>query len=189
MENSMWIWIGIGIGVLFLLVLLMYNSFVQKRNDADKAFAMIDAQLKKRFDLIPNLVGAVKAYMAHERDTLEKITALRAKALSPDVSGQERVAFGAEASGLLHRIMVQAEKYPELKASANFLQLQRALNEVEEQLSAARRTFNAAVTEYNNSIQMFPNFIFAGIFGFQRRELFAAQEEERVNPNVSGFFK
>ena len=101
MENSMWIWIGIGIGVLFLLVLLMYNSFVQKRNDADKAFAMIDAQLKKRFDLIPNLVGAVKAYMTHERETLEKITALRTRAMAPNTSGEELMAYGTEAAGLL----------------------------------------------------------------------------------------
>ena len=150
---------------------------------------MIDAQLKKRFDLIPNLVGAVKAYMAHERDTLEKITALRAKALSPDVSGEERMACGAEAAGLLHKIMVQAENYPDLKASANFLQLQSALNEVEEQLSAARRTFNAVVTEYNNAIQVFPNCIFAPLFGFEKRQLFEVAGEERANPDVSSLFK
>ena len=172
-----------------LVFLGFYNSFVRRRNDADKAFAMIDAQLKKRFDLIPNLVGSVKTYMAHERETLEKITALRAKALSPDVSGEERMACGAEASGLLHKIMVQAENYPDLKASANFLQLQSALNEVEEQLSGARRTFNAAVTEYNNAIQVFPNCIFAPLFGFRKRQVFEAAAEERVNPDVSSLFK
>lgn len=188
METSTWILIGIG-AFIVLSFLLMYNGFVRKRNDVDNAFAMIDAQLKKRFDLIPNLVGAVKAYMAHERGILEQITALRARAMSPDASGEDRLVYGAEASGLLHKIMLQVENYPDLKASANFLQLQRALNEVEEQLSAARRTFNAAVTEYNNSIQVFPNCMFAPMFGFQKRQVFAAAEEERVNPNVSSLFK
>ena len=187
MENSMWIWIGIG--VLFVFFLMMYNGFVRKRNDVDNAFAMIDAQLKKRFDLIPNLVGAVKTYMAHERETLEKITALRTRAMSPNTSGEELMAYGTEAAGLLHKIMVQVENYPDLKASANFLQLQNALDEVEEQLSAARRTFNGAVTEYNNAIQVFPNCIFAPLFGFRKRQVFEAAAEERVNPDVSSLFK
>ena len=178
----------IGAVAVVIIVILLYNSLVVKRNNVDNAFACIDTQLKKRFDLIPNLVAAVKEYMRHESSTLTQITELRAKAMS-SASASEKMAYSDQAAGLMRNIMVQAENYPDLKAGANFLQLQRSLNEIEEQLSAARRTFNAAVTEYNNAIQCFPWNIFAAILGFRARELFSVSEAERQNPNVKDLFR
>lgn len=173
--------------VLVIIIISLYNTLVVKRNNVDNAFACIDAQLKKRFDLIPNLVAAVKEYMRHESDTLTRIAELRARAMSANAS--EKMACADEAAGLMRNIMVQAENYPDLKASSNFIQLQRSLNEIEEQLSAARRAFNAAVTEYNNTIQCFPWNLFAGALGFRTRELFSVSEAERQNPNVKDLFR
>lgn len=172
-----------------LLLATLYNSLVAKRNLVDNAFALIDVQLKKRFDLIPNLVSSVKQYMKHESETLTRLTELRARSMNPATPPDERLALADEAGTALRDLKVQLEAYPDLKADNSFQLLMRSLNEVEEQLSAARRSYNAAVTDYNTAIQIFPYNLLAGILGFTKRTLFAASEEERKNPDVAGLFR
>jgi len=175
-----------------LLVLLtgifLYNSLVRKRNRADNASATIDAMLEKRFDLIPNLAACVRRYAAHEADTLAAV-AERRSARTGALSDTEKAALDdAFEQARLHFHAV-AENYPELKASENFMHLQRTLNEVEEQLSAARRTYNAAVTEYNDAVQTFPGSLLASPFGFEPRPLLSAAEERRRTPDVDGLLR
>ena len=173
---------------IILFVIIVYNSLAAKRANVQNAFAGIDVQLKKRCDLIPNLVSSVKAYMKHEAGTLEKLTELRTRAAAA-TDPAERLNLDRELSGALKNVMVQVEAYPDLKSSANVIQLQRSLNEIEEQISAARRTYNSAVTDYNLAIRIFPNNLLAGMFGFTESTLFEAAPEERANPNVGDLFK
>ncbi|MEG1979078.1 MAG: LemA family protein [Victivallaceae bacterium] len=180
--------------VIALVVLIMifagfYNSFVVKRNNVDNAFSAIDTQLKKRCDLVPNLVAAVKAYMKHENGTLLAITQFRSQAAAPGVSAAERMELDNKISRGIHSLMVQLEAYPDLKASESFMHLQRSMTEIEEQLSASRRAYNAAVTVYNNAIMLFPGALFAGMYNFKARQLFEAAPDERNNPNVSNLFQ
>jgi len=182
-------WIGIVAVVVILLVpFFLYNSLVGHKNNVEQAFSAIDVQLKKRFDLIPNLISTVKEYMNHERGTLENITKLRAQAMNPNVSGDEKVKITNELSRSMGGIMVAVENYPDLKANQNFLELQSSLNEVESQLSAARRSYNAAVTAYNNAVEMFPTNIMAGFMSYQTKEVLETPEQERKNPNVKDLF-
>ncbi len=174
--------------VLAVILVLIYNGMVRKRNQVDNAFAGIDAILKKRYDLIPNLVSTVKNYMTHERETLNEITELRSKAQDGNLSQDEQVDVNNKLSQAMGKLMVAVEAYPDLKANENFMHLQRSLNEVESQLSAARRAFNASVTAYNNSIQTFPNVVFAGMFNFKARRVFEATAQERENVNVGNLF-
>jgi LemA protein len=176
------------LGVLVLFAILGYNRLVGLRNAADKSFASIDAMAKKRYDLIPNLVATVSKYMEHERTTLTQITEMRARAVSGNLSDNEKVDLDNKISRAMGGIMVAVENYPELKANTNFLQLQGSLNEVEEQLSAARRAYNAAVTDYNNAVQMFPSNVFALIFNFKTKPLFEISEKERQNVDVKALF-
>ncbi|MFW5725947.1 MAG: LemA family protein [Bacteroidota bacterium] len=186
MDGSIGLWVALGALVLFGI--LGYNRLVRLRNMADKAFASIDAMAKKRYDLIPNLVATVSKYMEHERATLAEITEMRAKAVSGNLSDNEKVDLDNKISRAMGGIMVAVENYPDLKANQNFLQLQGSLNEVEEQLSAARRAYNAAVTDYNNACQMFPSNVFAVIFNFKTKRLFEISELERQNVNVKTLF-
>ena len=126
--------------------------------------------------------------MKHESETLTNITALRSQAMKPDLTPEEKIQLDNKITGAMRGFMVQMESYPGLKASDNVQMLMRSLNEVEEQLSAARRTYNAAVTEFNNSIQVFPACVFAGMMGFTKKELFSIPEAERANPNVGQLF-
>jgi LemA protein len=166
----------------------MYNGLVGKKNAVENAFASIDTYLKKRYDLIPNLVATVKQYMEHERGLLEKVTELRARALSGSAPPDEQVAINNELNKALGGIMVAVENYPQIKANESFTMLQRSLNEVEEQLSAARRAFNAAVTDFNNAVEMFPTNIMAGMMHYTRRQLFEVPETERATPDVKTLF-
>ena len=179
----------IGLLVFFFVIIpiIIYNGLIHKRNMVDNAFASIDAMLKKRYDLIPNLVNTVKTYMTHEKETLTKITELRTKALANrDPDTQAKV--DQEMTGLMRSIMVAVENYPQLKANENFMQLQASLNNIEEQIAAARRAYNAAVTTYNTAIQIFPNSIIAGMKHFTPRELFVIPAEERQNVDVGKLF-
>lgn len=178
----------IAIVAVVIFFFTMYNALVGKRNQVTNVFASIDALLKKRYDLIPNLVASVKNYMQHEQGTLTKITELRAKALSGTTSDDEKVELDNRISKMLGGIMVAVENYPDLKANQNFLQLQASLNEVEEQISAARRAYNAAVTDYNNAIEMVPTNIVASLMNFKRRQVFETSEAERKNVDVGGLF-
>ncbi len=171
-----------------ILFVIMYNSLVGKRNMVDQVFASLDAMLKKRYDLVPNLVASVKEYMQHESGLLTKITELRTQAISPSLSNEEKVTINNELNKVLGNIKVAVENYPDLKANQNFLHLQSSLNEVEEQISAARRTYNASVTSYNNAVDMFPTNILSQIFSFTRRTLFQIPEQERTNPDVKNLF-
>jgi LemA protein len=174
--------------VLAFFTIIAYNRFVLLRNTADKVFSTVDAIAKKRYDLIPNLVASVQKYMEHERATFNEITALRAQAMSGELPPDEKVEIDNKISKMMGGIMVSVENYPELKANQNFMQLQGSLNEVEEQLSAARRAYNAAVTDYNNAVHLFPSNVFAMIFGFKTRKLFEITEKERQNVDVKGLF-
>lgn len=173
--------------LLLILIIAAYNHLVTLRNAADAVFATIDAQLLQRCDLIPNLVGAVKAYMTHESETLTQLSALRSQALAARTP-QEKVAANNRLGAALRGFMVNVEAYPALRASENMMHLQRSLNECEAQIAAARRAYNASVTDYNTAIQCFPMCLLAAPLGFRRRDLIEATEEQRRNPNVRELF-
>jgi LemA protein len=170
--------------VLLVLVGLLYNRMVRLRNETDTGWANIDVQLKRRNDLIPNLVEAVKGYAAHERGTFEAVTRARAA-----VAGAQGPAAAAEADNLLTaaigRLFAVAEAYPDLKANENFLQLQNELAATEDKIAAARRYYNATVLRFDNAIQTFPAVLLASPFGFAKREFFAAGTADRELPAVS----
>jgi LemA protein len=170
------------VAIVLLILLIgigLYNSLVRKKNDVENAFASIDVMLRKRYNLIPAIVDAVKGYMKHERSLLTEITALRTRALSENLSNDDRVITENKIQKGISELFVAVENYPELKASDNFLHLQGSLNEVEEQLAASRRFFNAAVTLYNNSVEVFPSSLIASMMNFRRRTLFEIPESER----------
>ena len=176
--------VGLVAAVLLVLVVSLYNRLVRARNGAENAFASIDVQLKQRCDLVPKLVDSMRAYMTHERGTLDELTALREKASAAGATPAERVALDTQMSGLMRGLMVRAEAYPDLKASETVTLLQRSLNEVEAQIAAARRTYNAAVTGFNTAIEVFPANLLAGMFGFSRRPLFEATADDRAVPGI-----
>ncbi len=181
--------IGLSIaGVLILFIIFTYNSLIKKKNQVENSFGSIDAMLKKRYDLIPNLVETVKQYMTYEKDTLTQITELRTQATSGNLSGDEKVDLENKIAGQMRGIMVAVENYPDLKSSANFIQLQGSWNEAEEQISAARRFFNSAVTDFNNAIQVFPNSVMAGMMGLKAKRVFEIPEEERKNVSAKNLF-
>ena len=182
------LWILLGILVIGGgFIATTYNSLIARKNQIDYAQGAIDALLKKRFDLIPNLVATVKGYATHERELLEKVTELRSR-IGQAKNDDERLGLEGQMSGLLGRLLVQLEAYPDLKANQNFLQPQATLNEIEEQISAARRAYNAAVVEFNNAIEMFPSNLVAGFMGLKRRKVFEVEETEAKAPNVGDLF-
>ena len=176
------------LGVIALIAILMYNSLIGKKNQVDNIFAGVDAVLKKRFDLIPNLVASVSQYMEHEKSTLEKVTELRAQAMKPGISDDQKITLDAKLSAALGSITVAMEAYPDLKANENVMHLMRSLNEIEEQISAARRAYNQAVTDLNNAIEMFPTNLIAGWMNLQRRAVFEITVAERQNVDVNALF-
>ncbi|HZY82132.1 MAG TPA: LemA family protein [Cyclobacteriaceae bacterium] len=177
-----------GVVLLVLLIIVAYNNLVGARNQVENAFGSIDVMLKKRYDLIPNLVETVKAYMKHEKETLTSITELRTRAVSGTLSTEERVEVENKMAGLMRNVMITAENYPELKADSQFTMLQRSWNEAEEQISAARRAYNAAVTSYNNACEKFPSNILASMFGHKRKAVFVIPEVERQNISAKAMF-
>ena len=179
----------IAIAVILVIGVLIYNTLVSRRNQCDNIFASIDALLKKRYNLIPNLVTLMKESMQYERDLLEKVTQLRAKAMQPDLTPEQKIAIADELTQPLHGLMVAVENYPELKANEQIMQLMRSLNEIEEQIAAARRAYNQAVTDYNNARQMFPSSLIANWFGFAPKELFEIPEAERQNIDIKELLK
>lgn len=181
--------IGIGVIVILLLILFgTYNSLVGLRNQVKNAWAQIDVQLKRRYDLIPNLVETVKGYMTHERQTLEAVTQARNTAQSMGVTAgaAARAKAEGELSGALSRLLAVSEAYPDLKANQNFLALQEELTSTENKISFSRQFYNDSVLNFNNKIQMFPSNIIAGMFGFKLSEFFQTESAaERVAPKVS----
>lgn len=176
------------LGVLVVFAIVVYNSLVRRRNRVEQAYSGIEVQLTQRYDLIPKLVETVRQYMTHERSLLEDIVRLRSQAMQGQTQAETERANN-ELSRALGQLRVSVENYPELKASNNFLQLQRSLNEVEEQLAAARRAFNSAVTDYNNAVQTFPNSLIAGAMGFSVRQMFVADEHKRADVDMRQLFK
>jgi LemA protein len=165
-------WVVLGIVVVFVIwAISIYNSLVAMRQRTNQAFADIDVQLKQRHDLIPNLIETVKGYAAHERGTLDAVVQARNAAIAaPGV--EQKVAAENVLSGALRQMFALSENYPNLKANANFQQLQTDLSDIENKLAASRRFFNNAVQEYNTGIQQFPASLFAGAFGFTQRTFF-----------------
>ena len=177
MSTTGWIVLGV-IVVVVIWAISIYNGLVAMRQRTNQAFADIDVQLKQRHDLIPNLVETVKGYAAHERGTLEAVISARNTAIAaPGV--EQKVAAENMLSGALRQLFALSENYPNLKANANFQQLQSDLSDIENKLAASRRFFNNAVQEYNTGIQQFPAAIFAGLFGFGQRTFFDVGDDRK----------
>lgn len=174
---------------LVALALFLYNSLVTKKNAIENAFASIDVFLKRRYDLVPNLVAIVKRYAEHEAETLTRVTEMRSRARSSGATSAEQVDLDNQLTTRLGQMLVTVEAYPKLKADEGFRQLQRSLNETEEQLSAARRAFNAAVTDFNNAIEMFPGNLMASWMKYGRRAVLVTPDVERGNVNVQELLK
>ena len=169
--------------ILFLWAMGAYNGLIRLRNQLDEAWSGIDVQLKRRYDLIPNIVETVKGYAQHERETLDSVTRARAAAM-----GAGDVASQAKAENMLSQalksLFAVAEAYPDLKANINFLDLQKTLANIEEELQLARRFFNAVTRDFNNKCETVPSNIIAGMFGFKKRDFFEIDEAERENVKV-----
>ncbi len=166
---------------LLAVLMWMYNKLIARKNDVLKAFAYMDVQLKKRFDLIPNLVETVKAYMGYEKGLLRDVTELRSKAMSAGFSDNDRVAYENQLTQKLGNIMVAAENYPDLKANQSFMQLQTTWKELEDQIAIARQSYNVQVTYYNNTVEMFPTNLMAAMIDYKTKPLFEAAVPEREN--------
>jgi len=177
--------VGFVVAAAAIWLIAVYNQLVRLRNGARNTLATVDVQLKQRCDLVPNVVAAVKGYMRHESDVLERLTTLRTQALAGGLSERQRLGLDTQMARLLKGLMVQVESYPELKASHNMELLQRSLNEVEAQIGAARRSYNAGVTDLNNALHSFPNNLVAGGLGFTEQPLFEAAAADRAVPDVN----
>ena len=171
--------------VVFVLVFIVsnYNALVKLKNKVKDQFSQIDVQLKKRSDLIPNLVETVKGYSKHESETLEKVIQARNTYLSAGTP-DEKMKSSGELSQAISKLFALAESYPDLKANTNFLDLQSQLKDIEDKISYARQFYNDAVLLYNNKIEMFPSNLIAGMFKFDKESFFEANEEERKNIEV-----
>ena len=179
----MWIALII-IVILIFWIISIYNGLIRSRQKVDNAWSQIDVQLQRRFDLIPNFVETVKGYMTHESETFEKITALRTSWANSTTVG-EKAKLDGELSGALKTIMAVSENYPELKANQNFSELSEELRNTENKISFSRQFYNDSVTMYNTKLELFPSNLVAGMFNFQKRDLFAAESDEaRKNVKV-----
>jgi len=177
MNLPLWIILGL-IAVLIGWLIGVYNSLIRLRNRTDEAWSDIDVQLKRRYNLIPNLVETVKGYATHERELFEKVTKARTAAMGAQDPADKAQAENA-LSGTLKSLFAVAENYPELKANQNFLELQRELSDTENKIQAARRFYNGNVRDFNIKIQKFPNTLVAGTLGFKKRDFFEVEEEAR----------
>lgn len=165
-------------------MVFVYNSLIVLRNKSDEGWADIDTQLKRRYDLIPNLVETVKGYATHEKSTFEEVTKARSMAMSATTPDQKAKAENF-LTGTLKSLFALAENYPELKANQNFLDLQNTLTEIEEHIQMSRRYYNGTVRDFNTKLQVFPNNVIAGVLGFKAKEYFEADEKEKKNVKVS----
>ena len=176
------------LAVLAFFGILLYNRLITKKNQVTNAFSAIDVMLKKRFDLLPNLAELVKQYMQHESSVLGTLTHLRTQAYSQDLPTEKKMALDAEVTAGVRSVMLNAENYPDLKANTNFLNLQTTWTESEEQIAAARRTFNASVTDYNDAIMTFPGNIMASMMNYKKESVIGIPDEERKNISASDLF-
>lgn len=178
-------WIALLIIVLLVVwIISIYNGLIKSRQKVDNAWSQIDVQLQRRFDLIPNFVETVKGYMKHESETFEKITSLRTS-WANSTSVEEKAKLDGELSDALKTIMAVSENYPDLKANQNFSELSKELRNTEDKISTSRLFYNDSVTMYNTKLELFPSNIVAGMFNFQKRDLFAVESNEaRKNVKV-----
>ncbi len=162
----------------------IYNGLIKLRNRTDEAWSDIDVQLKRRYDLIPNLIETVKGYAAHEKGVLENVTKARTAAMSAEQSGDPKEVAQAEnmLSGTLKTLFAVSENYPDLKASDNFMELQRELRDTEDKIQASRRFYNSNVRDINIKVQSFPANLIAGALGFKKRDFFELEEPEAKEP-------
>lgn len=173
----------IALAVVVIAIIAMYNGLIRLRNRVDEAWSDIDVQLKRRHDLIPNLVNTVKGYAAHEKEVFDKVTQARAAAIgagTAEAKGQAENVL----SGALKSLFAVAEAYPDLKANQNFLELQRELTDTEDKIMAARRFYNGNVRDFNTKIQVFPTNLIAGMLNFTKRDFFQAEASEKENVKV-----
>ena len=182
------VWIALGaVAFVALLVIVSYNRFVRQRNLVEESWKQVDVELRRRYDLIPNLVETVKGYAAHERQTLEAVVAARAQAQAPErsrtVQGEEETQLTRSLRGLL----AVAEAYPQLKADQHFLELQGQLAETEDRIAASRRFYNGNVRAYNTRIDAFPSSVIAGVFNFEKAEYFEIDEAAARAPRQVDF--
>ena len=181
---AVWITLGI-VAVLIVFVIILFNALVRLRNQMRNAWSQIDVQLKRRHDLIPNLMETVKGYMHHERETLEAVTKARQQAVNISDSVAEQAQKENMLSQTLRSLFAVAESYPDLKANQNFLALQEELASTENKIGFARQFYNDSVMNFNNKIEMFPSNIIAGMFAFKAGEFFEVEDEaERAVPEV-----
>ena len=179
--NPIYAILGI-VGFLLIVIISIYNSLVRLRNQVRNSWSGIDVQLKRRNDLIPNLVNTVKGYAKHEKELLEHVTQARANVMESRKEGDLDKLSEAEneLSGTLKSLFAVAENYPDLKANQNFLKLQEQITETEDQIAASRRIYNENVTYYNNKIETFPSNIFANMFNFEQKNFFETKDRENV---------
>lgn len=179
--------IGVVIGVVVVIIVwvaVAYNTLVRLRNHCTESWADIDTELKRRYDLIPNLVATVKGYASYEKDVFERVTTARAAALANHGSPSEQARDENALVGGLRQLVAVAEKYPDLKANQNYLELQRELANTEERIQRARRFYNANVRDLNTRIEVVPSNVIASSFGFAKREYFEIDSVERAVPDV-----
>ena len=180
----MWQYIAMGIGIALLMVLFItYNTLVKLNNKVKEAFSVMDVFLKKRWDLIPNLVETVKGYAKHEKDTLEEIVNLR-NGVYDDMSNDEKIKTNEQISNTITKLMALAEAYPELKASENFKDLSDKLTKIEEDIADTRKRYNGMVRIFNDRVEMFPSNVVAKIFGFKTKKMFEILKPEKENIKI-----
>lgn len=181
----MWLWIILAVIILIIIyVFILYNNFISLDNKVKEAFSTMDVYLKKRWDLIPNLVETVKGYAKYEEETLTRVTKLRNNIYN-EMTNDEKIINNEELSSDVSKIMALKEAYPELKANENFIDLSSKLTKIEDDIANARKYYNGTVRIYNNKVQMFPNNIFAKLFGYKTKRMFEANYEEKQNIKIN----
>ena len=190
MSNT--IILAIAGGIILICGYSIYVSLIQKKNKVMEAFSSIDVQLKKRYDLIPNILTLANKFMEHEKGLFEQVTKLRTQAMSlpNDINNVgQKLQLDSQIKGLMGQIMVAVENYPELKSDQTMITAMQTYNEVEEHIAAARRFYNSAVLELNNSVEIFPSSAIAAMIGVKKQDFFQAEEGERKAVNVADFLK
>ncbi len=181
----MWLWIILAIIILIIIyAFILYNNFISLDNKVKEAFSTMDVYLKKRWDLISNLVENVKGYAKYEEETLTRITKLR-NTVYNEMTNDEKIINNEELSSDVSKIMALKEAYPELKANENFIDLSNKLTKIEDDIANARKYYNGTVRIYNNKVQMFPNNIFAKIFNYKTKRMFEASLEDKQNIRIN----
>lgn len=181
----MWLWIILAVIILIIIyAFILYNNFISLDNKVKEAFSTMDVYLKKRWDLIPNLVETVKGYAKYEEETLTRVTKLR-NTVYNEMTNDEKIINNEELSSDVSKIMALKEAYPELKANENFIDLSNKLTKIEDDIANARKYYNGTIRIYNNKVQMFPNNIFAKLFGYKTKRMFEASLEDKQNIKIN----